>query len=120
MADPQGFKVPLRPENIISKAQMRREVVRSDFQKTLDFPNRPIRPNPQVFDCWPNCEEDTFYFRRDPNEEFKCIDKDGKRIGEKGSSALLVVSVFSYCLLASDDGDKGSVEVGGQLSQWIS
>ncbi len=82
-ADPQSFKVPLRPDVIISKAQMRREVVRSDFQKTLDFPDRPIRPNPQVFDCWPNCEEDTFYFRRDPNEEFKCIDKDRKQIGGK-------------------------------------
>lgn len=57
--------------------------MRSDFQKTLDFPNRPIRPNPQVFDCWPNCEEDTFYFRRDPNEEFKCVDKKGKQFGKK-------------------------------------
>ena len=82
-ANPKTFKVPLLPEKKISKAQMRREVVRSDFAKTLDFPGRPIRPNPQVFDCWPNCEEDTFYFRRDPNEEFKCIDKNKKIVGSK-------------------------------------
>ena len=40
MAHPQAWKPPIKPENIVSKAQMKRLVVRSDFEKTLDFPDR--------------------------------------------------------------------------------
>lgn len=83
MSKPDAWKPPIRPDLIVTKEEMRRLVVRSDFEKTLELPDRPIRPNPQVFDCWPNCEEDTYFFRRDPKEEYHCVDQNGKRWGNK-------------------------------------
>lgn len=78
--NPSGFKVPPL-SNLVSSEVIRRAVVRSDFEKTLEFKDRPIRPVPQVFDCWPHCDEKSFYFVRDPNEEYKCVDEKGVQVG---------------------------------------
>ena len=112
MSHPDAWKPPIRPDNFVSKDVMRRLVVRSDFQKTLDFPDRPIRPNPQVFDCWPNCEEETFYFRRDPNEEFECIDAHEKRIGKK--ITMKTPELLAWVDKCHEGDEKNKVRYAGQ------